>query len=238
MLKKPINQETKTKILLSAKKIFAQKGFAGARMDAIARESGVNKAMLHYYFGSKDHLYHEVILHLVNLGQKGDFDMNIIHDGWTASQKLTAAIYCIVYMHFDALDDDFHRIIAWDFAEGKNSMKMLAKNYFAPGLARLEKIVVEGIQNGEFESKNPALSVWSFVIFIIAYINQQEIYKNTEIYSRLYGSNSKEMIMNFLLNHMFKSLSINKQKIPEIPSEVIQYFKTHVLDVKSNQENK
>lgn len=51
--------ETKTQktILDAAKKVFLAKGFDGARMQEIADEAGINKALLHYYFRSKDRLF-------------------------------------------------------------------------------------------------------------------------------------------------------------------------------------
>ncbi|MCH2021036.1 MAG: TetR/AcrR family transcriptional regulator [Saprospiraceae bacterium] len=51
---------TEEKILLSAKKVFYQKGLKGARMQEIADDAGVNKAMLHYYFRSKEKLFDKV----------------------------------------------------------------------------------------------------------------------------------------------------------------------------------
>jgi TetR/AcrR family transcriptional regulator len=51
---------TEDKILSSAKKIFYQKGLKGARMQEIADDAGVNKAMLHYYFRSKEKLFDKV----------------------------------------------------------------------------------------------------------------------------------------------------------------------------------
>lgn len=54
-----MNEEltTEEKIKLAAKKIFMQKGLAGARMQDIADEAEINKAMLHYYFKNKQHLF-------------------------------------------------------------------------------------------------------------------------------------------------------------------------------------
>ncbi len=49
------------RILLAATEEFAAKGFFGARTQSIADAAGVNKAMLHYYFRSKENLYSEVI---------------------------------------------------------------------------------------------------------------------------------------------------------------------------------
>lgn len=51
------NIDTEQRILVAARVIFQQKGFSGARMDSIAQEAGVNKAMLHYYFRSKEKLF-------------------------------------------------------------------------------------------------------------------------------------------------------------------------------------
>ncbi len=48
------------KIMEAARRVFFSKGFAGARMQDIADEAGINKALLHYYFRSKEKLF-EVI---------------------------------------------------------------------------------------------------------------------------------------------------------------------------------
>lgn len=44
-------------IFEAAKKVFIKYGFDGARMQQIADEAGINKALLHYYFRSKEHLF-------------------------------------------------------------------------------------------------------------------------------------------------------------------------------------
>ena len=52
---------TGQRILAAAVQEFAEKGFFGARMQAMADAAGVNKAMLHYYFRSKENLYRQVL---------------------------------------------------------------------------------------------------------------------------------------------------------------------------------
>lgn len=49
-------------ILQAARKIFIEKGMEGARMQEIADEAGINKALLHYYFRSKDKMFKAVFL--------------------------------------------------------------------------------------------------------------------------------------------------------------------------------
>ena len=48
---------TEEKILEAAKKVFVRKGMYGARMQEIADEAGINKALLHYYFRGKNKLF-------------------------------------------------------------------------------------------------------------------------------------------------------------------------------------
>lgn len=57
--------DTEKRILAAARKEFIAKGLDGARMQAIAAEAGVNKALLHYYHRSKDRLYRTVVLDTV-----------------------------------------------------------------------------------------------------------------------------------------------------------------------------
>ena len=53
-------ENTETEILNAAKEIFQQKGMAGARMQEIADKAQINKALLHYYYRSKQLLFEAV----------------------------------------------------------------------------------------------------------------------------------------------------------------------------------
>lgn len=56
----PRDPDTARRILEAARKVFLEKGMAGARMQQIADEAGINKALLHYYFRSKEQLFRQV----------------------------------------------------------------------------------------------------------------------------------------------------------------------------------
>lgn len=51
---------TEGKILEAAKEVFIQKGLEGARMQEIADTAGINKALLHYYYRTKEKLFSAV----------------------------------------------------------------------------------------------------------------------------------------------------------------------------------
>lgn len=50
------------RILEAARKVFLSKGMAGARMQDIADEAGINKALVHYYFRDKDKLFETIFM--------------------------------------------------------------------------------------------------------------------------------------------------------------------------------
>ena len=53
---RPPDGNTEQRILDAAHAVFLRRGTAGARMQDIATEAGVNQALLHYYFRSKERL--------------------------------------------------------------------------------------------------------------------------------------------------------------------------------------
>jgi AcrR family transcriptional regulator len=59
--KKKSQTQTREKILKVAKKVFARKGFDGARVDEIAQKAKVNKALIYYYFKSKEEILEEIM---------------------------------------------------------------------------------------------------------------------------------------------------------------------------------
>nr|WP_315466339.1 TetR/AcrR family transcriptional regulator [uncultured Rhodoferax sp.] len=61
-----IRQANEALILSAAEKVFARAGFGGATMAAIAEASGLPKANLHYYFGSKEVLYRAVLAQILS----------------------------------------------------------------------------------------------------------------------------------------------------------------------------
>jgi AcrR family transcriptional regulator len=48
-------------ILAAARQVFLKQGYSGTRMQDIAEEAGINKALLHYYFRSKDKLFNHIL---------------------------------------------------------------------------------------------------------------------------------------------------------------------------------
>ncbi len=68
---------TKSDILAAGRVEFADKGFGGARIDAIATRANVNKRMLYHYFGDKDALYRAVLTEAYREIRAGEKELSL-----------------------------------------------------------------------------------------------------------------------------------------------------------------
>src|SRR5256714_15669521 len=55
--RRPGNQDTREAIVEAARKAFAERGYDRASIRAIATSAGVDPALVHHYFGTKDELF-------------------------------------------------------------------------------------------------------------------------------------------------------------------------------------
>jgi TetR/AcrR family transcriptional regulator len=108
-----IRQANEALILGAAEKVFARAGFGGATMAAIATESGLPKANLHYYFGSKDVLYRAVLARILN-------DWLVPTNGITADADPRTAIeqYIRAKMALSAQRPDGSKVFANEMLHG------------------------------------------------------------------------------------------------------------------------
>jgi AcrR family transcriptional regulator len=59
--RRPGGGDTRAQILAAARQLFAERGYAGASIRAIAAEAAVDPALVHHYFGTKDRLFTAVV---------------------------------------------------------------------------------------------------------------------------------------------------------------------------------
>jgi AcrR family transcriptional regulator len=67
--RRPGNQDTKSSILEAARRAFAEKGFDKSSIRAIAGDAGVDPALVHHYFGTKEKLFLEAMSAPINPGE-------------------------------------------------------------------------------------------------------------------------------------------------------------------------
>jgi AcrR family transcriptional regulator len=104
------NLSCKDLILAAARQEFAARGFSGARVEAIARAAGCNKAMLFYYFSSKEKLYHAVLA--LALGEIFAEIGSVMHERLSPESFMER--FPEIYIRFLARNPDLPRILVFD----------------------------------------------------------------------------------------------------------------------------
>lgn len=99
-------------ILNSAIKLFSEKGFDATSVDEIAKDANVNKAMIYYYFSSKEGLLNSIIRKSVN-----DFTSIVEKIEVTKYSSLCDLIRDIVNLAVEYIDSNFEMIRIF-FREG------------------------------------------------------------------------------------------------------------------------
>ena len=133
--------ETRSRILDAALTEFAANGLAGARTEAIAAAAGVNKALLYYYFESKEKLY-AATLEMVSARVR-DRSMAVFLREASAGERLLRA----ALDHFDRIltQGEFQSLMQQEMIrlhKGETGeLPILAKRVFAPLHAKFESIV-------------------------------------------------------------------------------------------------
>ncbi len=240
---KPIkdSEETKRKIIHAAKKEFADKGFSGARMSSIASIAGVNQALLHYHFESKENLYVSIFNHFVGDSSTKYAELIAAEiDSWdeTLEVKLCAIIYFLVDIHFVSHDDDMSRIFAREIAEGMGVLHEFVKKYMLPRLVTLERIIHEGTEKGIFEVSNTKMFTLNLLTFITDFVHGEIFLKGTEWHEELFR-NKRETLYNYVVEQSFKTLRPAKKelKIPVLDKDKMarmDYFVKMINDYMSH----
>jgi len=143
---KPLNR--RADILDAARDTFNARGFAGARMDDIARAVGISKAALYLEFPSKDALFQALVSELIEtmLPQAAPADFGDL------SAELILRNF-IAFMGARLTDPQMAFVPRVIIGEGANFPELAAfyhQHVIGRGLGILERIIRHGIDRGEF----------------------------------------------------------------------------------------
>jgi len=145
--------ETTARILEAACDEFAEKGFAGARVAAIARRAGVNKATLYYHIGDKKALYAEVIHDVIGTA------MMKLADGTAQKGSPEEKIRAYIKILARTFDDNpqMPRIMMREIAAGAPDLPEVFFSDLMTIIATLSAIIDEGRARGVFGDAMPLL---------------------------------------------------------------------------------
>ncbi len=165
--------DPRTKIIQAALMEFSTKGKAGARMDAIAEQAGVNKAMLYYYFGNKDDLFQATLKNILEM-------LMAKQSRWAGAEAdITQVLESVVddLLHFFQERPEVLRLLAHEMLNDALDLRKVAQA-LAPAQPITEQTGLAqrlraGIDNGEVRGKNPVhigLNMFALCAFPILFL--------------------------------------------------------------------
>lgn len=143
----PDRERTSRRLLQTAIKLFAKRGFHGVSVDEIAIAAHLSKRLPYYYFGSKDGLFRAALMEVYRRIEGMEFQ--VVDSAAPPSEKLAALLDG--YFVFLRENPEFTQLLLWgNLEQGRHFPNgVLSK---APLLRRFHQIVEEGVATGEFRS--------------------------------------------------------------------------------------
>ncbi len=194
------DENTEEQILVAAKTVFQTKGMDGARMQHIADEAGINKAMLHYYFRSKQLLFEAVFNQAFSLLAP---QLNIIlNDESSIEDKIKN--FTVDYTTFMMKHPYLPNFIIQELNRNEDFILKLKENTGFPNLDKFKAQVDAEINDGLLNPIDAdqlfvniiALNIFPFLgkPLIKAFTNKDEQDYKTFVESR------KTEVANFIIN--------------------------------------
>ena len=196
--------ETEQKILKAASTVYREKGRDGARMEDIAREAGINKALLHYYFRSKEKLYIEVFQKEL----KSFF--STLFNSITPQKDFKELLKSFISVYIDGIyqNPQVLRFILWEVNRGGDMIKQFISELFQMHTIDIRQAMLQHIQNAidkkiirELDPPHLIFSIIGMSLFVfIAQPIIELLFPQIDIMDRQFLEKRKEEIFNLIWN--------------------------------------
>jgi TetR/AcrR family transcriptional regulator len=200
---KRVGGRSRESILRAAERIFAEAGLAGARTDGIAAAAGVNKALLYYYFKSKDALYVAVLEnHMKEFNRLG---LDVLGRKGSARAK----VLDYVRMHFDFVSARpfYPRLFPRLMISSGAALESLVKKYTVPVMRELARVIGHGVRAGEFrkvESYEAAISLAALTAFYFVSAPMVRKVARVNPYAKARLARRRKEILDFVRYGLFR----------------------------------
>ena len=186
--------DSETKILAAAEKVFAEKGLKGARVKEIAELSGVNPAMISYYFGGKENLYRTVIENFFMRVER--LAVAIMEQEIDAQAKL----YSLIEFGIDLLGESEYvaRIFVREFVDCGVYSELIIKRYLRKIFATARGLVPPEQEMGEMSESQIMHFIFSAMgamsLFYISEPVIKDIWKRDVFTKKMIEERKREVI--------------------------------------------
>jgi len=206
MCKPKAPEANRARIIKAAIDEFASRGFKGASMDAIAARTHTTRAMINYYFGSKEKVYLAVLEHVYAEIRQAESLLDLDH------LPPVDAIRRIVEFTFSYyLDHEgFVRlVVAENQAKGRHLKKSKAmRSLNRPIIDTLARVIARGQGDGSFRSDIDPIEV-HMAIAALGMFNVTNQHTFSAIFQRDMGAKGdvrrrREMVTEVILGYLRK----------------------------------
>ncbi len=142
----PADDTTRGKILAAALRVFAERGFDGARTRDIAEEAGANLGLITYYFSNKETLWREAVTHAFAELQREILAATSTATGDDERQQLEHLARSFV--RFVAHRPEFMRLMNDEGKRDSPRMRWLADRFVTPMHQTLRQLIERGQARG------------------------------------------------------------------------------------------
>lgn len=194
--------ETRATILKAAEQVYAENGLAGARTDAIAVAAGVNKALLYYYFKSKEGLYQAVVGTQVREFQQQARE--ILSAQGPAGHTLLR--YVSYHIDFIGTHPHYPRIFQRMMMEGDPALERLIREHSIPLKKLLAAVLARGMKSGEFRDLDKGHTIVSIAGMSAHYFNIAPAFRmitGQDPYSKANLAKRKAEVLKFIRYALF-----------------------------------
>ena len=193
--------ESRALILAAAERVFARAGLAGARTDAIAAEAGVNKALLYYYFKSKESLYSAVLEeHFCEFNEQA---LALLASPGSAR----ATLLRYVGLHFDFISArHLHACLFQQMMLGGKVSERLIRKYFIPRSQAFGQLLERGLKSGEFRRADrfhTAVSVIALIVFYFSAAPVLQMLGHTDAFDAASLKRRRQEVLDFIRHGLF-----------------------------------
>ncbi len=152
--------DPKETILITAMKLFGQKGFEGTSVREIAKDADVNLAMISYYFGSKENLFENVVEYKSS-GIKGVFA-----ELENSSIPQIEKIYKIIDSYIERMfsNPQFHHLLHRELSlDQRPQMHDAITEILLRNVVTIKAIIQKGIDTGQFKTVDTELTIATLI---------------------------------------------------------------------------
>ncbi|HUI91169.1 MAG TPA: helix-turn-helix domain-containing protein [Chitinivibrionales bacterium] len=171
----PPDLTTEQKILAAARQEFCERGIDGTRMQAIADRAGVNKALLHYYFRTKEKLFHIIIRDLVTTIW-GKINRELDSAGTPADARTVISTLVSAYINTFAQNPEYPLILIHQLLHRDKNVPLILNQVIASlgeGPKRLTSLLSSEIRAGRIRKIEPIHFILNLIgMIMVTYVSR------------------------------------------------------------------